>query len=209
MGNGNILQQHVEPTSTGRELLRYGGRYQVSLRQQLIGVITGNNCLCTFIHKTWKNALIIVQAEMTVDPHEMIRVRTVQHTYSNCHHLQIFGSSQCLQIHRPRSDVVYDRPFKPRNIEIQSFVVDEGFHSNNAVEDDGAVTSVYSEDGVVGTVSETSCDGESSNGATGSLRSPGTSTWSPTSTSAAGSTLRHVLGHFLESFLHLLRHSCK
>mmetsp|Transcript_832 Transcript_832/g.1726 ORF Transcript_832/g.1726 Transcript_832/m.1726 type:complete len:213 (-) Transcript_832:82-720(-) len=176
----------------------------LSLRQQFVGIVTGNHGLGTFIHKTGKNTFIVVFAEVTIHPNQVVDIRFVQHTHTNRYHLQIFGTSQRLQIDWPRSDVVNDRAFEPRNVEIQSFIVNRFLHAQDTVENHRTMTTLDGVDGVERAIAKATSEHKGS----GSTASSGCGSSGSTSRSSftSAATFGNVLCHFLECILEFLRH---
>mmetsp|Transcript_24104 Transcript_24104/g.36620 ORF Transcript_24104/g.36620 Transcript_24104/m.36620 type:complete len:268 (+) Transcript_24104:283-1086(+) len=205
MGNGHIIQDDVEESGSSSQINGNFLRNHVTLRQKLIGIIARHNRLGALVHDAGKHPFVVVDAQLAVDPNQPVRVRLVQDTNGDGHHLQILGTRQSLQIHGAGTDVEDHGAFEPRNVEIQTFSVHRVLHTYEAIENDGAVTSLDGIQGVHRSVGEASSDGQGCH-ATGGRRGGAATTTSTTAATAGSGGLVHLLCNLLKGITETLCH---
>mmetsp|Transcript_5678 Transcript_5678/g.9604 ORF Transcript_5678/g.9604 Transcript_5678/m.9604 type:complete len:330 (+) Transcript_5678:233-1222(+) len=199
MGDGHVLQHHVESRRTERQLPGDVGTDLRSLGKELVGVVPGDDGLGHLVHEGGQDALVVVHAEVLVDPHQITGLGLVQHTDADGDHLQILAARQGLEVARPGADVVNVRPLEPRDVEVQSLAVDLALHAGDAVEHHGAVTALDGVHGIVRAVAQRGGTDQRSGRRSGGLG--GSSAAASRGHAAAGSALRHRLGQPLHRLL--------
>ena len=199
MGDGDVLQHDVESGRPFRQFPRDVGADLRPLGEELVGVVPGHDGLGHLVHEGGQDALVVVHAEVLVDPHQVGRLGLVQDADADGDHLQILAARQSLEVARPGADVVHVRPLEPRDVEVQALAVHLVLHTGDAVEHHGAVAALDGVQRVVRSVAQSRGAGQSTGRRGGGLGGP-----SPASArghAAAGSALRHRLGQPLHRLL--------
>mmetsp|Transcript_21844 Transcript_21844/g.62245 ORF Transcript_21844/g.62245 Transcript_21844/m.62245 type:complete len:238 (+) Transcript_21844:629-1342(+) len=207
MRDGNILQLDIEEPGPAPEIDGDFAADVLTLGEELVGVVLRNDGLGAFVHDGRQHALVIVLSQEAVDPNQLVRIWLVQHADGDGDHLQVLGSCEGLEVDRPRPDIVDDGALEPRDVEIQPFSVYLVLHPHDAVEDDGAVTSVDSVNGVVRSVGKSTGNGQGGDAARRrSGRTAPATVVAPSGSATSWHVAANLLGHVLECLSKTLRH---